>query len=157
MTRTPEVVVAMDWGGTWARGGVIDRNGEILWSSRLPNVAGGSKEQLLEDAESVLRQAIDWCGNRQIAGIGVAAAGPIDVETGIFHAPPNLAVLDGVSLKQVWEDKLGYSVFIGNDANLAALGEFYYGAGLEPREPGGKINTLVYVTVSTGVGPATRL
>lgn len=152
MTRTPEVVVAMDWGGTWARGGVIDRSGEILWSSRLPNVAGGSKEQLLADAESVLRQAIDWCGNRQIAGIGVAAAGPIDVETGIFHAPPNLAVLDGVSLKQVWEANLGYPVFIGNDANLAALGEFYYGAGLEPREPGGKINTLVYVTVSTGVG-----
>ena len=152
MARIPEVVVAMDWGGTWARASVADKNGQLLWDTRLPNVVGGSKEQLLEDAESVLRQAIDWCGERQIAGIGIAAAGPIDADTGTFYAPPNLAVLDGVSIKEMWESKLGYPVFIGNDANLAALGELNYGAGLDARNQGRPIRTLVYVTVSTGVG-----
>jgi len=152
MARIPEVVVAMDWGGTWARASVADKNGQLLWDTRLPNVVGGSKEQLLEDAESVLRQAIDWCGERKIAGIGVAAAGPIDADTGTFYAPPNLAVLDGVSIKEMWESKLGYPVFIGNDANLAALGELNYGAGLDARNQGRLIRTLVYVTVSTGVG-----
>ena len=152
MARIPEVVVAMDWGGTWARASVADKNGQLLWDTRLPNVVGGSKEQLLEDAESVLRQAIDWCGERQIAGIGIAAAGPIDADTGTFYAPPNLAVLDGVSIKEMWESKLGYPLFIGNDANLAALGELNYGAGLDARNQGRPIRTLVYVTVSTGVG-----
>jgi glucokinase len=152
MARIPEVVVAMDWGGTWARASVASRNGELLWNTRLPNVVGGSKEQLLEDAETVLRQAIDWCGDRQIGGIGVAAAGPIDTETGTFYAPPNLAVLDGVSLKMVWEAKLGYPVFIGNDANLAALGELKFGAGAEAQRHGRSARALVYVTVSTGVG-----
>lgn len=152
MAQIPEVVVAMDWGGTWARASVANRNGELLWDTRLPNVVGGSKEQLLADAESVLRQAIVWCGERRIAGIGIAAAGPIDAETGTFYAPPNLAVLDGVSLKEAWEEKLGYPVFIGNDANLAALGELKYGAGVEAQRQGRRIRTLVYVTVSTGIG-----
>ena len=93
MTRTPEVVVAMDWGGTWARGGVIDRDGEILWSSRLPNVTGGSQEQLLADAESVLRQAIDWCGNRQIAGIGVGDA-PSAISTNFATQPTTASTTD---------------------------------------------------------------
>lgn len=152
MARFPEVVVAMDWGGTWARASVANKQGELLWNTRLPNVVGGSREQLMEDAESVLRQAIDWCGGRRIGGIGVAAAGPIDSETGTFYAPPNLAVLDGVSLKAVWEAKLGYPVFIGNDANLAALGEAKFGAGADAQRQGRWAPTLVYVTVSTGVG-----
>ena len=40
MARIPEVVVAMDWGGTWARASVADKNGELLWNTRLPNVVG---------------------------------------------------------------------------------------------------------------------
>jgi glucokinase len=60
--------------------------------------------------------------------------------------------LDGVSLKQVWEAELGYPVFIGNDANLAALGEFKFGAGPDAQRQGRWARTLVYVTVSTGVG-----
>ncbi len=146
------VVVAMDWGGTWARAAVANQNGELLWETRQPNVRNGSREQLLNDAESVLQQAIAQCRDRVIAGIGIAAAGPIDVETGTFHAPPNLPMLDGVSLKSRWESKFGYPVFVGNDANLAALGEYYFGAGHDARRQGRQVRTLIYVTVSTGVG-----
>ena len=152
MAQSPELAVVMDWGGTWARASVADRSGNLLWSSRVPNVGGGSKEQLLADAEGVLQQAIDWCQGRPIAGIGIAAAGPIDAETGVFYAPPNLGVLDGVSLKEEWEAKLGYPVFIGNDANLAALGEFHYGAGRQAGNQGRHSRTLLYLTISTGVG-----
>ncbi len=146
------VVVAMDWGGTWVRGAVAGQNGQLLWETRQPNVPGGSREQLLDGAESVLQQAIGWGQDRPIAGIGIAAAGPIDVETGTFHAPPNLQVLDGVSLKALWESRFGLPVFIGNDANLAALGEYYFGAGHDARRHGNQVRTLVYVTFSTGVG-----
>ena len=60
--------------------------------------------------------------------------------------------MNGVSLKDLWEPKLELPVHVGNDANLAALGEFVYGAGLEARHSRQDTNSLVYVTVSTGVG-----
>ena len=152
MTTNSQVAVAVDWGGTWFRASVVDRQGEILWQNRVGNVPGGSGERLLEDAEGVLDQAIGWCRDRTIAGIGVAAAGPVDEETGTLHDPPNLAVLNGISLKARWEPSLGYPVFVGNDATLAALGEFHHGAGLEAVRQGYPPRTLVYVTVSTGIG-----
>ena len=152
MGEKPELAVAMDWGGTWVRASVADRQGKLLWDTRQPNAPDGAKEDLLSTAEAVLRQAIAWCGDAPIAGIGIAAAGPIDAETGTFHEPPNLPALDGVSLKEVWEPRLGHPVLIGNDASLAALGEYTYGAGLNARREGRPAHTLVYVTVSTGIG-----
>ena len=152
MTISSQVAVAIDWGGTWFRASVIDRQGEILWQNRIGNVPGGSREQLLGDAEGVLHQAMDWCRGRPISGVGIAAAGPVDEATGTLHDPPNLMPLNGLSLKDLWEPTLGYPIFVGNDATLAALGEFYYGAGLEATRQGNPPHTLVYVTVSTGIG-----
>jgi glucokinase len=152
MTRAPELAVAMDWGGTWTRAAVIDRDGEILWQSRFASPKKASQAQLLESAEGLLREAIGWCANRPVSGVGIAVAGPVDVESGTLHDPPNLPQLDGISLKELWEPILGYPVWVGNDANLAALGEFYCGAGREPSADGTPTRTLVYLTVSTGIG-----
>jgi glucokinase len=152
MARSPEVALAMDWGGTWARASVANRQGEILWNCRVANGQGASTEQLIENTEELLRQAIDWCDNRSIAGLGVAIAGPVEAETGTLYGSPNLSALNGVSLRDLWEPTLGFPVLVGNDANLAALGEFQYGAGLEARKQGNPPRTLLYVTVSTGIG-----
>ena len=153
MTQEADVALAMDWGGTWSRIAVVNREGEILWQSRVRNAAGAGKEQLLTDTEALVQQAKDWCGTgRSVAGLGIAAAGPVDSDTGTLREPPNLAPLNGVSLKALWEPKLELPVHVGNDANLAALGEFVYGAGLEARHSRQDTNSLVYVTVSTGVG-----
>ena len=146
------VVIAMDWGGTWARAGVADRSGQLLWSGRRPNVSGGTQRQLLDGAEDILAKALEWCSGRPVDAIGVAAAGPIDTDNGTFHNPPNLGVLGGVSLKPLWEERFGLPVFVGNDANLAALGEYHFGAGQDARGMGRPVRTLIYVTVSTGVG-----
>jgi glucokinase len=152
MTQSPELAVAMDWGGTWTRVAAITRNGEILWQSRAASPQKASQARLLESAEALLREAIGWCAGRPIAGVGIAAAGPVDAATGTLHDPPNLPELDGISLKELWEPMLGHPVWIGNDANLAALGEFHCGAGLEPSADGTPTRTLVYLTVSTGIG-----
>jgi len=152
MTQSPELAVAMDWGGTWIRAAVIARDGEILWQSRVASPKKASQARLLESAEGLLREAIEWCAGRPAAGVGIAAAGPVDAETGTLHDPPNLPELDGVSLKELWEPLFGYPVWVGNDANLAALGEFHCGAGREPSADGTPTRTLVYLTVSTGIG-----
>ena len=152
MTQSPELAVAMDWGGTWTRAAAIARNGEILWQSRVASPQGASQARLLESAEGLLGEAIGWCAGRPVAGVGIAAAGPVDAQTGTLHDPPNLPELNGVSLKELWEPMFGYPVWVGNDANLAALGEFHCGAGLEPSADGTPTRTLVYLTVSTGIG-----
>ena len=148
---TPQVVVAMDWGGTWTRTAVIDRRGAILWQAREPNPQNGTKEEYLSNAEKLLSNAIQQAGG-PVAGIGAAVAGPVEPTTGTFFQPPNLMVLDGISFKALWEEAFQVPVWVGNDANLAALGEHYFGAGKESADKGHPVKTLFYVTVSTGVG-----
>ena len=148
---TPQVAVAMDWGGTWTRTAVINWQGNILWHAREPNPQNGTKEQYLAHAEKLLATAIEHAGG-PVAGIGAAVAGPVEPTTGTFYQPPNLKVLDGVSFNALWEDKFSLPVWVGNDANLAAMGEFYFGAGKQSADQGQPVKTLFYVTVSTGVG-----
>ena len=152
MTQNAQFAIAMDWGGTWARAAVIDRRGEIHWQSRTPNAPGAGSARLLGDAQSLVQEAVSWCGDRPVAGVGIAVAGPVDAETGTLHEPPNLRPLNGVSLKDLWQPLLGCPVWVGNDANLAALGEYYHGAGRDAAQAGETPQTLVYVTVSTGIG-----
>jgi glucokinase len=148
---TPQIAVAMDWGGTWTRTALIDKQGQILWQTREPNPQDGTKEEYLGNAERLLSQAIEQAGG-PVAGIGAAVAGPVESTTGTFFQPPNLMVLDGVSFKDLWEKAFDVPVWVGNDANLAALGEHYFGAGKESADNGRPVKTLFYVTVSTGVG-----
>ncbi|MFB3119422.1 MAG: ROK family protein [Stenotrophomonas maltophilia] len=152
MPPPEQVAVAMDWGGTWARASVIDRQGRLLWSSRRGHTSDRARGAIIQNATELLQQGIDWARDKSIAGIGVAVAGPVDAETGTLYDPPNLPTLNGVSLKALWEPELGYPVHIGNDATLAALGEFHFGAGKQARDLGNPPATLVYVTVSTGIG-----
>ena len=151
MSSKPELVAAMDWGGTWIRVATVDAGGQIRWQDRTPNPKDASRSQLIEAARTMLDRAIAKCGG-ETAGVGIAVAGPVDTETGTLHEPPNLMALDGVSLSSLWQDGLSCPVFVGNDATLAALGEFYYGAGREASDRGAATKTLVYVTVSTGIG-----
>ena len=98
-----------------------------------------------------MSNAIQQAGG-PVAGIGAAVAGPVEPTTGTFFQPPNLMVLDGISFKALWEEAFQVPVWVGNDANLAALGEHYFGAGKESADKGHPVKTLFYVTVSTGVG-----
>ena len=152
MAQDSRFAVAMDWGGTWNRVAVVDEDGAVHWQTRVANSLSHDKEQLLATGEGALREAVAWCGDRPVAGIGLALAGPVDPETGILDQPPNLPLLDGISPKEIWADKLGLPVWVGNDADLAALGEYYFGAGRGDGGTGDLPRTLVYLTLSTGIG-----
>ena len=144
-------MLAVDWGGTWCRMGLIDRHGEVLWQARRPNPRGGSSGDYLALAAGLLNEAFNVEGIRA-SGIGIAVAGPVDPDSGILYQPPNLMALDGVSLKRIWQEQYGLPVVVGNDANLAAMGEFHFGAGRDAAQAGHPPKSLFYVTVSTGIG-----
>ena len=150
-TQSP-VALAMDWGGTWARAAVIDRQGDILWQGRVANEPGAVQDELVAGAGALLREARDNAGGRPIAGAGIALAGSIDAATNMLLSSPNLPALNGVTLPEVWQPMLDLPVWVGNDANLAALGECYYGAGRPAPPENQPARTLVFATFSTGVG-----
>ena len=144
-------MLAVDWGGTWCRVALIARQGEVLWQARRPNPRGGSTDQYLALGASLLSEAFA-IEDIRAEGIGIAVAGPVDPDSGILYQPPNLMALDGVSLKRIWGERYGLPVVLGNDANLAALGEFHFGAGRDATQAGHPPKSLFYVTVSTGIG-----
>jgi glucokinase len=80
----------------------------------------------------------------EILALGVSAAGFTDAEQGMVYAT-NIHDMHKFPLRQALADALHLPVFIGNDANLAALGEWRFGAGKGCRD-------LLYLTVSTGIG-----
>jgi glucokinase len=75
----------------------------------------------------------------------VAAAGPLDPYEGIIYEAPNVPGWVNMPLRRKLEERFDIPVSIGNDANLAALGEWRYGAGQGHHH-------LIYITVSTGIG-----
>jgi len=86
-----------------------------------------------------------WPADETVAAIGAAAPGPVDPYRGIVLSAPNIPSWIDLPLASLLQAHFGVPACIGNDANLAALGEWKYGAGKGHRY-------LVYLTVSTGIG-----
>ncbi|MEM6530146.1 MAG: ROK family protein, partial [Chloroflexota bacterium] len=78
-------------------------------------------------------------------GIGFSAPGPLNPKTGVVVAPPNLDGWHNVPLGDILNEEFGVPVYIGNDANVAALAETLRGAARGN-------NNVIYITVSTGIG-----
>ncbi len=83
--------------------------------------------------------------DEEISAIAVAAPGPCEPIEGIIYEAPNIPGWTNLPLKKLIQEHFNIPVAIGNDANLAALGEWRYGAGIGHHH-------LVYITVSTGIG-----
>jgi glucokinase len=134
--------VGLDVGGTYLKGAYVDESGAVL--SRL-------HEPVHKDGESLLRQLTDAVRKLETrgraAGIGVGLPGIIDVRTGKLRNSPNLPFLNGLDLRQELEGRAERPAFLENDANAAALGEAWLGAGRGAE-------TLLYVTLGTGIGGA---
>jgi len=86
-----------------------------------------------------------WPQDEPVAAIGVAAPGPLDPFAGVIREAPNIPGWVDVPLRDHVQKRFGVPVALGNDANLAGLGEWKYGAGQGHHH-------LIYITVSTGIG-----
>ncbi len=141
------LVIGIDLGGTKTSTALVDCSGRIIAHDyQKTRVAEGQEAvigSMLDGARRVMAQA--GVTRAQVAAAGIGAPGPLEIETGVVVAPPNLPDWERVPLKQLVEDGLGITAFIENDANAAALGEYRFGAGRGTRH-------MIYVTVSTGIG-----
>jgi glucokinase len=134
--------IAVDVGGTQIRAASYSEDSSTPTKvERIPTQQVG--ENALERIISLVRYV--WPENGGVKAVGVAAPGPLDPYLGIIFNAPNIQGWINLPLQARLEEALQVPVGIGNDANLAALGELTYGAGKAHSH-------LIYVTVSTGIG-----
>ena len=138
-------LVGVDLGGTQVRALVCDSEGEVLRRAATLTLAHEGYKAVIRRIHETIVEAVGPLPWTEIAGIGVGAPGPLDPYAGVVVHAPNLPGWDRVPLRQIIADRFCLPVALGNDANLAALGEHRFGAGRG-------VADMVYMTISTGIG-----
>ncbi|MDQ7028649.1 MAG: ROK family protein [Ardenticatenia bacterium] len=137
--------IAVDVGGTHIRAAVITSEGHVVHVVRDKTHAEEGPRAVVARVIHLTRAAMAECERQQVVGVGVAAPGPVDPDRGLVMYPPNLPGWGEIPLARLLEEALELPVWLGNDANLAALGEHRFGAGRGTAH-------MIYITISTGVG-----
>jgi glucokinase len=133
-------VIGIDLGATNIRGAVVgeDYMSDII-SRRIQTK--GTEEQVLQDVYSLIDSLISG----EVKAIGIGVPSVVDVEKGIVYDVVHIPSWKEVHLKELLEKRYHIPVFVNNDANCFALGEYYFGKSK------GKPN-MIGLTIGTGLG-----
>ena len=144
---SPLLYVGLDVGGTTMKAAVVDDAGLAFPSATLPTEAFKGQEHGLNQMAATIRKAIAAAGKTvaDIAAIGVATPGTMDIPAGIILDPPNLKPWQNVPVRQFIADAFKIPTAFQNDANAAAFGEYWVGAGRD-------VKSMVMFTLGTGIG-----
>ena len=135
----------VDLGGTTVKIAYFDENGTMLNKWEIPTVTAGGGAQILPDIAASIKgyMAEHEVDPSSIVGIGIGVPGPVDGK-GVVNKCINLGW--GVfNISDALSDLTGFPVKAGNDANVAALGEYWKGGGQG-------CDNMVFATLGTGVG-----
>jgi glucokinase len=137
--------IGVDLGGTNLRAAAIDRNGKLIEKiARSTNAAQGRDAVLDAIVGGILELKSDL-PNDQLAGVGIGVPGFILIREGKIVGSNNLPDFEGSPVRDAIEKRLGAKVILENDANAAAMGEKWMGAGKD-------VDDLVLLTLGTGIG-----
>src|SRR6266851_6782133 len=142
-----DLIFVADLGGTHLRAATVDRNGRIHHRLKHPTPQAELPAEIvraLVDAARACEREYTPRGEK-ISAVSVAVPGTVDFEEGVVIKAPNVPSLDGFRLGAALESELEWPVALENDANAAAVGEMWRGAGQG-------YCTLICVTLGTGVG-----
>jgi glucokinase len=141
----PPLLLALDFGGTKLTAGTV-RSGQRTWLGHRRTFSPADADQTYEYAAMVdlARELISDTGQHP-AAVGVSFGGPVYPPEGLVRLSHHVAGWENVPLADWLQAAFNVPVAVDNDANVAALGEFRLGAGQN-------CQSLLYVTVSTGIG-----
>lgn len=139
------LAIGIDIGGTGTKFGIVDRVGNVLFSSEMSSRKHKEVEPFIDELHSNLSELIAKAGGiGRMKGIGVGAPNG-NYYTGTIEYAPNLPWKGIIPLAKLIEDKFKLPVTLTNDANAAAIGEMMYGAAKG-------MNDFIMITLGTGVG-----
>ena len=137
--------IGIDLGGTNLRAAAISDSGEMLHKISGRTHLSAGREAVVADMVTSIIALRGELGAAQLVGVGVGAPGFIILEKGVITDSPNLPGFHDFPLRDAIEQQLGAPVVLENDANAAALGEKWMGAGRG-------VEDLVLLTLGTGIG-----
>ena len=145
MAVTSNYSIGVDLGGTNLRAAAIDATGHVLGKSSGHTDLQDGRDAVVDDIVTAIRALRDQFGQAELTGVGVAVPGFIDIKNGFIVGSNNLPQFDQFPVRDVISQHLGTPVILENDANAAAMGEKWLGAGRD-------VNDLVLLTLGTGIG-----
>jgi glucokinase len=137
--------IGVDLGGTNLRTAAIDERGELHGKVAGRTNLQEGRDAVIEDMVEAIRALQEQLGFESLEGVGVAVPGFIDMRRGVIVGSNNLRQFDGFPVRDEISRRLDKPVILENDANAAALGEKWQGAGRE-------VEDLVLLTLGTGIG-----
>ena len=142
-----KVVFAADLGGTNLRAATVDEHGKIHFRLKQNTPQAEKPDEIVRALVLAVRQCEKQskANGDRIGAVSVVVPGSVNVEQGVVVKAPNVACLDGFRLTAALTSELNLPAILENDANAAAVGEMWQGAGHGRR-------TIVCVTLGTGVG-----
>lgn len=134
------IILGIDMGGTNIRGGLVSENILPGLISKKIN-ANGKAEEVLDELFSFADELI----NGNVNSIGIGVPGLVNNEEKMVYDVVNIPSWKKILLQQLMEERYNIPVYIENDANCFALGEFYFGKGKG-------CNSMLGITIGTGLG-----
>ncbi len=140
LTMSDKQIIGIDLGATNVRAGVVNENSITkMTSSRIRSA--GTVDEVMQDIFGVADQLVD----DTVAAIGIGVPGVVDIVEGIVYDVQYIPSWKEVQLKKLMEERYSRPVFVNNDANCFALGEYYFGKGKGS-------NNMIGLTIGTGLG-----
>ncbi len=145
VTHSERQVLALDVGGTNFRLALVGEDGSILRQCRGSNPSEDGPGDAIRTILEAAGELLSGVERGALSGMGIAIAGLVTPKTGVLLTSPNLLSWYNTPVKDIFERELGIPVHVGNDANMAVLGEHRFGAGVGSDD-------VIYITWSTGIG-----
>jgi glucokinase len=139
------LAIGVDIGGTGTKFGIVDRDGNVLFSGEISTKKHTDVNSFMDDLYSSLIISIEKAGGiGRMKGIGVGAPNG-NYYTGTIEYAPNLPWKGIIQMAKMFETKFKLPTTLTNDANAAAIGEMMYGAAKGMKD-------FIMITLGTGVG-----
>ena len=138
-------VIGVDLGGTNIHAGIVNINNKVLCRSFVSTRVEEGPDLVIQRLITAIRELKKKCPPGSIKGIGIGAAGIIDMEGGAVITSPNFPGWQNVPLRDIISREFDIPVMLDNDANAAAFGEYWAGAGQGS-------TSMIGLTLGTGVG-----
>lgn len=135
--------IGIDIGGTMIKGALFGSDGLPVLKRSAETRADKGRDAVLNSLTSLIQSLHNT--DQRASSVGIGVAGVLNPPKEVLLQSPNIKVLEQVPLKKMLSDALHLPVFLENDANAAALGEQWAGAGRE-------LDNFLLITLGTGIG-----
>jgi len=142
-----DLAIGIDLGGTNTRIALVNKAGQVIVSEEFPTESAQSGESFIHAVSEQIAAILEkeHCPRNDIQGIGLGSAGFLSPQDGIIYFSPNLPTLSNFPVANLLERETGIRTILENDANAAAIGEYWLGSGKG-------INNFIFITLGTGLG-----